>query len=127
MTTPTPGRINVELDGASIRISIERDGTSYGTHLCPDEAYSVARYLEWIVEAGETPEPNNPCPIDVGVWYEHTDTGRYAHVVIVDPDTDEDSGAAIMLDASHASFLSNSLYRHAVQAAYNFVEEDDNE
>lgn len=125
-TTPEPAKIFAEASAIGcVTLTIDTSEATTAIDLLPEEAYSIARYLEWLAAPGPCQQPSNECPAGTGVWGEITNVGRLAHVVIVPDDDDSGFGTVIALDMSRASQLSDQLYRGAVEASG--VEEDDDE
>lgn len=125
--TPVPARIFASHEHGMVNIAIHAD-TITAIDLHPEDAYSVARYLEWLCNAGECPEPSNGCPDGMGVWGEDRDTGRVVHVVVVGDDDMDGYGKAACIDTSTAQILSNKLYAAAVSAGlWGYEEGEDDE
>lgn len=115
-TTPIPAKIFAEQAQNYIRLSIHTTENITAANLIPAEAYSLARYIEWLADPGACPEPNDEAPGLVGACGESTGMGRVVHVFIASEDGDH--GEAIMLDMSRAAMLMNQLFTLAVEAAF---------
>jgi hypothetical protein len=127
-TAPEPAKIFCEAcDLWTVKLTIDTSEETTEILLDLADAYSIARYLEWLAEPGACASPSNGCPDGVGVWGENTDTGRLAHVVILGDDDDESYGTAIALDMSRASKLSDQLFQAAIKATLDYEEEEEDE
>lgn len=112
---PNASRILAESETNWVSLAIFADDITRA-YFAPDEAYAMARCLEWLGEPGEVPAPNNIMPPTAGVLLSQTDLGRVTHVVISDED-DERAGS-IVLDPSRAAMLADQLYKAAVEAVF---------
>lgn len=118
------GKILAEQEEQWVSLAIFGDDVTRG-YFAPDEAYAVARCLEWVGEPGEPLGPNNIMPPTVGVLFAEEDdgTGRVAYIVLSDEDGER--AGAIELDASRSAQLADQLYTCAVEAAFYWEEEED--
>lgn len=110
-----PGKVIAEQEAQWVSLAIFGDDIARG-YFAPDEAYALARCLEWVGDPGEPLGPNNTMPPTAAVFFEDEPTGRLAHVVLSDEDGER--AGVIALDASRAAQLADQLYRCAVGAAF---------